>query len=94
MLSRYGTLDEIPDDAAAWDIKVRGAAGLAATLAERRDDARLYRTLATLREDVPLDEDVNALAWAGADREALTGLCERLGDRDLVARVDRWLARR
>ncbi len=66
VLSAYEHLDAIPDDAAAWKVKVRGASALAAELATRRAEARLYRTLATLREDVPLTEDVDALEWRGA----------------------------
>ena len=51
---RY-SLDRIPADAGDWDVKVRGSAeGLAKSLAEQRDDALLYRRLATLRLDVPL----------------------------------------
>lgn len=90
VLARYQSLDAIPDDAAAWDVTVRGAAALAASLASRRDDARLYRTLATLREDVPLAEDLDALMWQGARRELLVPLCESLGERGLVERVPRW----
>ncbi|MFT7581995.1 MAG: 5'-3' exonuclease, partial [Myxococcota bacterium] len=65
VLARYGSLAAIPDDAADWDIKVRGGAGLAKTLASQRQDAELYRTLATLRTDVPMVEAVSLddLRW-------------------------------
>jgi 5'-3' exonuclease len=80
VLARYGHLEAIPDDAARWEVTVRGAAALAASLAEHREAAALYRTLATVRTDVPLEEDLEALRWRGPDRAALAALGERLGD--------------
>ena len=49
VLARWGHLDRIPDDPRAWDVDVRGAGALAATLAAQRADAMLFRELATLR---------------------------------------------
>ncbi|MEX1007568.1 MAG: 5'-3' exonuclease H3TH domain-containing protein [Acidimicrobiia bacterium] len=49
VLARYEHLDAIPDDARQWDVEVRGAAKLAATLAAARDAATLFLDLATLR---------------------------------------------
>ncbi|MFN7143546.1 MAG: 5'-3' exonuclease H3TH domain-containing protein [Myxococcota bacterium] len=66
VLSRWTRLDAIPADPAAWDCKVRGADKLAATLVERREDALLYRTLATLVHDVPLRESLEDLRYRGA----------------------------
>ena len=89
VLAAYGRLDRIPDDAAAWTVKVRGAAALAQSLAERRAEALLYRTLATLREDAPLAETLADLDWRGpapaADPAAvlrleLDGVLERAAD--------------
>ena len=56
VLAHYRTIEEIPDDAADWEVTVRSAAKLAETLAAHRDDALLYRKLAVLRRDVPLSE--------------------------------------
>jgi 5'-3' exonuclease len=69
VLARYRHLEQIPARADEWDVPVRGAARLAATLAAHRDRARLFRELATLREDAPIGADVNALRWAGPHRE-------------------------
>jgi 5'-3' exonuclease len=90
VLARYKRIDSIPDDVREWDVTVRGAASLAESLKARRDDAKLYRTLATLRTDVPLKETLDDLRWRGADREALTKLCEELGERAVIDRVTRW----
>jgi 5'-3' exonuclease len=81
LLARYGHLEAIPDDAGTWDVKVRGAAALAQHLAAQRDDARLFRTLATLREDVALSPPAQkqALRWNGANAIALGTLCAELG---------------
>jgi len=89
VLARYGKLEEIPDDAGDWDVKVRGAATLATNLAEAREEARLYRRLATLREDVPLAEGVDDLRWRGPDRRALEELCGELGFERFPDEVDR-----
>jgi len=89
VLSRYGTLEAVPASASAWEVQVRGAERLAATLAERRDEALLYKRLASLREDVPLVESLEDLEWRGARRE-LRDFCRRIGFEDLVARVHRW----
>jgi len=89
VLDRYGTIEAIPASATGWGVKVRGAEKLAATLASRRDEAQLYKQLATLRTDVPLRESLSELEWRGA-RPELRDFCQRIGFRDFPERVKRW----
>ncbi len=89
LLSRYVHLEAIPRDASAWDVKVRGAEALAGELRANEQNLELYRTLATLRRDVPLAEDLAALEWRGVRHEALSQLCQSLGDDRLAARASR-----
>ena len=65
VLARYERLEQIPKLALEWDVPVRGALRLATTLAEQWEYALLFRTLATLRADVPLGTDVDGLRWTG-----------------------------
>lgn len=90
LLAEYGSIERIPDDPARWTVRVRGADALAESLKTRRDEARLYKQLATLRTDVPLAESVVELEWRGARRTELETVCEALGDRALLARVPRY----
>jgi 5'-3' exonuclease len=90
LLARYGRIDAIPDDETEWTVAVRGSAALARSLREHRQEARLYRTLATLRTDVPLTEGLDDLRWRGARRADLARLCREIGDEDLAERVHRW----
>lgn len=83
-------LDAIPDEASRWPVKVRGAEALAASLAANREPALLYRRLATLVRDAPIQERLEALEWRGADPERLRALCAELGEKDLPRRVTRW----
>jgi 5'-3' exonuclease len=92
LLSRYGCIEEIPDRAEDWDVKVRGAAGLAQNLSAQRDDALLFKKLATLRTDVPLDEDLDDLAWQGADEKKIDALVSVIGDEGLKGRIQKWRA--
>ena len=87
VLGRYVHLERIPEDHEHWDLKVRGAATLARNLREQRNDAILYRTLATLRTDVPIDASLEHLRWRGPNRPALEALCEELGERALLERI-------
>ena len=79
LLSRYGTVEAIPPHSVHWDVKVRGAMRLASTLNERREDAALYKHLATLVEDVPMSETLDDLRWQGAPRGRFQDLERRLG---------------
>lgn len=90
VLARYGRIEAIPDDPAAWDVAVRGRDRLAESLRTRRDDAALYRHLATLRTDVPLAESLADLEWRGARRADLEALCREIGAEELLRRVPRW----
>ena len=65
VLARYGRLEDIPMDPSAWDVTVRGAAKLGATLRERFDDALLFRLIATINTDAPTITDVEELRWTG-----------------------------
>lgn len=64
LLNQFGGIEGIPGDGAGWP-KVSGAAGMAALLKEEREKALLFRTLATLRTDVPVFDSVEELRWAG-----------------------------
>jgi 5'-3' exonuclease len=88
-LACYRTLEAIPDDATRWTFDVRGRERLASALAERREDALLYRHLATLRRDVPLAETLPELEWRGA-RPELRAVCASIGAPELLERVPRW----
>jgi len=90
LLARYGHLEGIPDRETQWSVAVRGAAALAQSLREHRQEASLYRRLATLRTDVPLAEGIEDLRWRGALRPQLTRLCGEIGDESFIERVHRW----
>ncbi len=79
VLARYLHLEHIPDSETEWEVTVRGASKLAATLREMRREATLYRTLTTLVTDVPLPESLEDLRWRGVDRPAFEELCAELG---------------
>lgn len=90
VLAQYGHIESIPDDAAKWKVNVRGAAALAESLRQHRIEVALYKTLATLREDVPLTETLEDLHWKGARREELVAFCVEIGDDEMVGRIERW----
>jgi 5'-3' exonuclease len=69
VLSKFLRIEAIPDDPADWGIDVRGAVALAATLAEQRDLAMLFKDLATLRTFVALDASAETIRWRAPRRE-------------------------
>ena len=87
VLAEYVHLENIPESASAWRVKVRGAEALAQNLEQMREQALLYRRLATLRRDVPLIEELSDLRWLGAPEAELAALCEELGEPNVVERL-------
>jgi 5'-3' exonuclease len=65
VLAKYGRLESIPSDWREWHVNAANPAALARTLTEQRDRALLFRSLATLRTDVPLFQNVEDLQWRG-----------------------------
>ncbi len=65
VLARFGRIENIPSDSRDWHVNASNANSLAATLLRERENAFLYRTLATLRSDIPLFKDVDELQWKG-----------------------------
>jgi hypothetical protein len=85
VLARYGHIEEIPVDATTWDVPVRGATKLSATLGDGQREAMLFRDLATLRADAPVGA-VDDWRWRGP-RPELEQFSERFGAPELVARA-------
>lgn len=65
VLAKFAHLESIPADYREWRVTVTNPGTLAATLSRERDRALLFRTLATLRTDIALFEDVEQLRWKG-----------------------------
>ena len=93
VLARYCHLEEVPSDPNLWDVAVRGANRLAATLAERRDEALLYRRLATLDLNAPVMDDVDELQWSGP-ADHLEVVCAHLDASRVAERARRLAAER
>lgn len=87
LLGAYRALEAIPADWSSWAVKVRGAEKLSIRLEASREEARLYKVLATLRRDVPIGESIDALAWDGPRDDAIVRLAVTLGDARLLDRV-------
>ena len=90
LLSAFGRIEDIPLDPAKWPSGVRGAERLSGTLRERREDALLYRTLATLRTDAPIGKSLQELAFEGVPREPFLTWCDEAGVNSLRTRPRRW----
>ena len=90
VLSEYGSLDRIPDSYDDWTVTVRGGKTLARNLADNREAADLYRTLATLRMDAPIAESLEDLHWQGVQKPEYLALCNRLGLYRLKAAPHKW----
>jgi 5'-3' exonuclease len=65
VLAKFGHLESIPRECREWHVNVANASALAATLSRECDQALLFRTLATLRTDISLFDDVDQLRWNG-----------------------------
>ena len=81
ILNRYQHLENIPGDASLWDVNVRSASVLSSNLLEFREQAFLYRELATLRLDVPIEHSLEQMTWRGFLTDELTSACDEFGFR-------------
>ncbi len=90
VLARWTHLDAIPARATQWGVAPRGADRLAEALDQHRDEALLFRRLATLRRDVPLAESLEDLRWRGVPRAPFLALCDELGLERMRERPHRW----
>jgi 5'-3' exonuclease len=90
VLTKFVHLESIPADYREWRVNLAGARTLADTLSRERDRALLFRTLATLRTDIPLFDDVDQLHWNGPTPE-FAALAARLDA--AVTETSRPLAR-
>ena len=86
VFSKYPHLEEIPKDWRYWYPMLRRARPLAESLFAAWEDALLFRTLATLRVDVPLFSSIDDLLWRGA-AEGFNQTCERMNAPDLLRRA-------
>ena len=91
VLAKYIALDQIPDNHEQWKLDglttLRGAEKLAKTLRENREQAALFRTLATLVQDVPVGS-VDSWKWTGVTPE-FADLLKEFGATHLLDRVER-----
>lgn len=92
VLSRWQMVEAIPDDENLWEVKVRGATRLAATLREGREDAALFKDLATLRTNAPVGKDPEGWRWNGP-KSSFAKVAAQLRAENLAARAERLAAR-
>jgi 5'-3' exonuclease len=86
VLARFDHLESIPEDPSQLGLPLGRAVRLVKSLEAHREEAFLYRRLATLRDDVPLEAELADLEWKGA-RAELREVCRELGDEVLLRRV-------
>lgn len=79
LIGAYEHIESIPARAADWRVSLRGADKLAATLNERREEAILFRKLATLVDNVPIDQSLEDLRYRGPQRDRFEAWCAELG---------------
>ena len=91
VLGRFKHLESIPEDPGMLGIPGARAVKLLESLRAHREEAELYRVLATLRNDAPVEEKLADLEWQGA-RPEVKEVCRDLGDENLLERIPKWRA--
>jgi 5'-3' exonuclease len=86
--SQYPHLENLPKDWRAWHPSIRKARVLSESLFDSWNDALLFRTLATLRLDVPVFDTVEDLRWKGP-RETFGEQCRQMKASNLLDRCDK-----
>ena len=90
VLAAYPHLEDIPRSELDWEVQVPGAKSLSSSLLESWDKALFFRSLATLRTDVPLSESLEHLEWRGARRPELESLCGKIDNPKFLELIPRW----
>lgn len=85
-LSQYFHLENIPKDWRAWHPSIKNARRLSSSLFSSWNDALLFRTLATLRLDVPVFHSIDDLYWTGPQAQ-FEEQCRAMEARDLFDRA-------
>jgi 5'-3' exonuclease len=85
VLAHYGHIEAIPPMADDWEVGVRSAGRLAATLRENLEEALLFRRIATLEVD-SITTTVDEVEWRGPT-EALVAMSARLDAPGLLERA-------
>lgn len=85
VLGHYLHYEAIPELAKDWAVDVRGAVKLATTLAAQREDAELFKLLATLRTDSDVGT-VDDWRWTGPD-PSIDDWAARLGTPGIATRA-------
>jgi 5'-3' exonuclease len=86
VLSQYSHLELVPKDWRQWHTSIRRARLLSESLFSAWNDALLFRTLATLRIDVPVFDTIEDLRWKGP-APSFAGYCQQINALDLLRRV-------
>ncbi len=84
VLARWGHIDAIPADPAEWDVTVRSADKLGATLVENVEDVFLFRRIATVDKEGPEVGDVDGLLYQGP-KPGWEEFCERIDGQSLLS---------
>ena len=87
-LAVYNHIEHIPEDPEKWEVSVRGAKNLAATLNENQSLALLFRQIATLSYDAPTFGSIDELHWEGPGSDFVQ-IAEKLDSTRLIERAER-----
>ena len=88
VLAVYNHIEHIPEDPERWEVPVRGAKKLAATLNENQSLALLFRQIATLSYDAPTFGSIDELHWEGPGSDFVQ-IAEKLDATRLIERAER-----
>jgi len=89
VLAKFKHIESIPKDPKKLPLGLGRATTLLENLGQNYEDALLFKELSTLREDVPLKENLSDLKWQGA-YPRLKKLCQELRDERIPERIPRW----
>jgi 5'-3' exonuclease len=88
VLARFLHIEDIPADVSQWHANIFKSGRLAAVLTEQREQALLFRTLATLRDDAALFDSVEQLRWRGPTA-SFPDYARRIDAPELIERAER-----